>query len=42
MRLGLKRAWFQDRSKYPHYDLTKSKRELAIKYGARNREAKID
>lgn len=31
--LGLKRAWFQDR-RYPHYDLTASKRALAIQAGA--------
>lgn len=33
-RIGLKRAWFQN-SKWPHYDLTESKRTLAIKHGAR-------
>ena len=32
-RLGLKRAWFQATS-LPHYDLTKNKRELAVKRGA--------
>lgn len=32
--IGLKRAWFQDRPHYPHYDLRPSKRELAVKNGA--------
>lgn len=32
-RIGLRRAWFQDK-RYPHYDLTASKRELALKHGA--------
>lgn len=31
--LGLKRRWFQDK-RWPHYDLTKSKRDLAIRIGA--------
>lgn len=33
-RLGLKRAWFQPGSTLPHYDLTESKRSLAVRYGA--------
>ena len=32
--LGLKRGWFQD-SSIPHYDLTRKKREAAVKLGAR-------
>ncbi len=32
-RIGLKRAWFQDGG-VPHYDLTISRRKLAIKEGA--------
>lgn len=32
-KIGLKREWFQDK-KDPHYDLTKSRREEAIKNGA--------
>lgn len=32
--LGLKRSWFQDRASYPHYDITMSVRERAIKRGA--------
>lgn len=33
-RLGLRREWFQ-RGSVPHYDLTPSKRALAVKLGAR-------
>lgn len=33
-RIGLKRAWFQEGSSLPHYDLTASKRKQAIKHGA--------
>lgn len=32
--LGLRRAWFQERASFPHYDLTESKRQLAISRGA--------
>lgn len=32
-RLGLRRSWFQDRS-IPHYDISKSMREKAIRMGA--------
>lgn len=32
--LGLKRSWFQDRASYPHYDVTMSVRERALKLGA--------
>lgn len=32
--LGLKRAWFQGRSTFAHYDLTASKRLLALRHGA--------
>lgn len=32
-RLGLKRKWFQD-GRWPHYDLTASKRDLAVGLGA--------
>lgn len=32
--LGLKRRWFQPRSRFPHYDLTRTKRELAVRLGA--------
>lgn len=33
-RIGLKRAWFQAKSSGPHYDLTKGRREVAIRLGA--------
>lgn len=33
-RLGLKRMWFQYNSVIPHYDLTKNKRNAAIRLGA--------
>jgi len=33
--IGLKREWFQDHKKYPHYDLTtKRMSNKAIRYGA--------
>lgn len=32
--LGLKRSWFQERASYPHYDVTLSVRERALKRGA--------
>lgn len=32
--LGLKRSWFQERASYPHYDVTMSVRERALKRGA--------
>lgn len=34
VRLGLKRAWFQDKASYPHYDVTTSVRERALVLGA--------
>ena len=33
-RLGLRREWFQDHPIVPHYDLTVTKRALALHYGA--------
>lgn len=33
-RLGLKREWFQPSSSGPHYDITASKRRLAVTLGA--------
>lgn len=32
-KIGIKRRWFQG-SRYPHYDICKAKRALAIKHGA--------
>jgi hypothetical protein len=34
-RLGLKREYFQDKKRFPHYDLSPGKRELAVKLGAK-------
>lgn len=33
-RIGIARKWFQDKRGAPHYDISKSKRELAVKLGA--------
>lgn len=33
-RIGVNVRWFQDRPGFPHYDICKSKRALAVKYGA--------
>lgn len=33
-RLGLHRSWFQSRSTYPHYDVTKRMQQRALKLGA--------
>jgi hypothetical protein len=30
VKIGLKRAWFQNRPDFPHYDLVPSKRVLAL------------
>ena len=32
--IGLKRAWFQDKDKLPHYDLVATKRKAAVACGA--------
>lgn len=32
--IGMKRAWFQDKRAAPHYDLTASRRALALAQGA--------
>lgn len=32
-RIGLRRAWFQDKPGHPHYDLFPSKRRLALSMG---------
>jgi hypothetical protein len=36
--LELKRNWFQDKSGFPHYDLTVGKRAMAVKRGAVERD----
>lgn len=33
-RIGLRRSWFQDKPRFPHYDLTPPKRTAAIAAGA--------
>ncbi|MEZ1440573.1 DUF4031 domain-containing protein [Pseudomonas shirazica] len=33
-RLGLKRSWFQSKTLYPHYDVTKTVRTRALALGA--------
>ena len=33
-QLGLKREWFQDRTMYPHYDVTVQVKERALALGA--------
>ena len=33
-KIGMKRKWFQNNSDHPHYDLSLSKRALAIQNGA--------
>lgn len=34
-KLGLKRAWFQDKKSCPHYDICLSKKMKAIELGAK-------
>ena len=36
-KIGMERAWFQDRKGFPHYDLTPARREAALRAGARER-----
>ena len=33
-RIGMRRSWFQDHPRIPHYDLTEARREEAIRLGA--------
>ncbi len=33
-KIGLDRKWFQAKREYPHYDLTRQKRSLAVEFGA--------
>jgi len=32
--IGIRRKWFQDKPRFPHYDISKSKREIAVSNGA--------
>ena len=32
--IGMKRVWFQDHKRHPHYDLTANRRKMAVKQGA--------
>ena len=34
--IGMKPQWFQNHRRLPHYDLTASRRELALKSGAQD------
>ena len=38
-RIGVARRWFQH-GRYPHYDICKAKRALAVKYGAKEIDRK--
>lgn len=33
-KIGLRRAWFQDKPGFPHYDLNASRRAAAVRSGA--------
>lgn len=33
-QLDLNRRWFQDKKRFPHYDIVPSKRTIALKMGA--------
>lgn len=33
-KLGMRRAWFQEHGRYPHYDLAATRRERAVRLGA--------
>jgi hypothetical protein len=33
-RIGLRREWFQDKPRFPHYDVQRRRRAQAIAYGA--------
>lgn len=34
LKIGLKREWFQNHSRLPHYDLTANRRKIAVEHGA--------
>lgn len=33
-KIGIARKWFQDKPRFPHYDISKGKRALAVEHGA--------
>jgi hypothetical protein len=33
-KIGIARRWFQNKPGFPHYDICKAKRELAVMHGA--------
>ncbi len=33
-RIGMRRQWFQEHPKHPHYDLTAGRRRTAVRLGA--------
>lgn len=33
-KIGVARRWFQDKPGFPHYDICKSKRSMALRFGA--------
>ncbi len=33
-RIGIARRWFQNKPGFPHYDICKSKRSIAVSFGA--------
>jgi len=35
LRIGMKMAWFQEDKRLPHYDLTSSRRAMAVGLGAK-------
>jgi uncharacterized protein DUF4031 len=34
-KIGMKRSWFQNNLDHPHYDLSKTRRNLAVQFGAK-------
>jgi len=33
-KIGMRREWFQDKAHHPHYDVTMSRRKIALEAGA--------
>ena len=34
-KIGIRRKWFQNNKRFPHYDICQSKKNSAIKFGAK-------